>query len=78
MDFTKEIWMSRYLFQDNKKFHDGAEAVSIGGSTTDPFEISHGLKQGFVLASTLFTLFLAVLLSTVPEHLIRCRSFHPH
>ena len=27
------------------EFHDGmAGAVSIGGSTTDPFEISHGLK----------------------------------
>ena len=46
-----------------------AGAVSIGGSTTDPFEISQGLKQGCVLAPTLFTLFLAALLSTVSEHL---------
>ena len=56
-----------------------AGAVSIGGSTTDPFEISHGLKQGCVLAPTLFILFLAALLSTVSEHLstgvvIRTRS----
>ena len=29
-----------------QEFHDRmAGAVSIGGSTTDPFEISHGLKQ---------------------------------
>ena len=61
-----------------QEFHDGmAGAVSIGGSTTDPFEISHGLKQGCV--PTLFTLFLAALLSTVSEHLstgvfIRTRS----
>ena len=64
-----------------QEFHDGmAGAVSIGGSTTDPFEISHGLKQGCILAPTLFTLFLAALLSTVSEHLstgvfIRTRSY---
>ena len=53
-----------------QEFHDGmAGAVSIGGSTTDPFEISHRLKQGSVLAPTLFTLFLAALLSKVSEHL---------
>ena len=46
-----------------------AGAVSIGGSTTDPFEISQGLKQRCVLAPTLFTLFLAALLSTVSEPL---------
>ena len=61
-----------------QEFHD--EAVSIGGSTTDPFAITHGLKQGCVLATTLFTLFLTVLLSTVSEHLsagvfIRTRSY---
>ena len=48
-------------------FHDGA--ASIGGSTTEPFEISHGLKQECVLAPTLFTLFLAALLSTMSENL---------
>ena len=58
-----------------QEFHDGfAGAVSIGGSITEPAEISHGLKQGCVLAPTLFTLFLAALLSIVSEH----RSFHPH
>ena len=52
------------------EFHDGkAGAVSIGGSTTYPFEISHGLNEGCVLALTLFTLFMAALLSTLSEHL---------
>ena len=60
-----------------KEFHYGA--MSIGGSVTDPFEISHRLKQRCVLAPTLFTLFVAALLSTVSEHLnagvfIRTRS----
>ena len=63
-----------------QEFHDGmAGAVSIGGSTTDPFKISHGLKQECVLARTLFTIFMAALLSTVSEHIsagvyIRTRS----
>ena len=63
-----------------QEFHDGmAGAVSIGGSTTDPFQISHGLKQECVLARTLFTIFMAALLSTVSEHIsagvyIRTRS----
>ena len=63
-----------------QEFHDGmAGAVSIGISTTDPFEICHGLKQGSVLAPTLVTLFQAAPLSTVSEHLsagifIRTRS----
>ena len=53
-----------------QEFHYGmAGGVSIGGSTTDPFEISHGLKQGCVLAPTFLTLFLAALLSTVSENL---------
>ena len=51
----------------------------IQKSMMDPFEISHELKQGCVFAPTLFTLFLAALLSTVSEHLstavfIRTRS----
>ena len=63
----------------NRYLVDMAGAVSIGGSTTDPFEISHCLKQGCVLAPTLFTPFLTALLSTVSEHLsagvfIRTRS----
>ena len=78
MDFTSR----RYGCPDTfvkiiQEFHDGA--VSIIGSTTDPFEISYGLKQGCVLAPFLFTLFLAALLSTMSEHLstgvfIRTRS----
>lgn len=53
-----------------QEFHDGmAGSVSVGGTITDPFEISHGLKQGCVLAPTLFTLFLGAVLSAASEHL---------
>ena len=38
-----------------KACHDGmAGSVSIGGTITDPFEISHGLKQGCVLFTTCY------------------------
>ena len=63
-----------------QEFHDDmAGPMSIGGSTTDPFEISLGLNQECVLVPTLFTLFLTALLSTVSEHIsagvfIRTRS----
>ena len=46
-----------------------AGSMSVGGTITDLFEISHGLKQGCVLAPTLFTLFLGAVLSASSEHL---------
>ena len=53
-----------------QEFHDGmAGSVSIGGTITYQCEISHGLKQGCVLAPTLFTLFLGAVLSSASEHL---------
>ena len=84
---TSTLWilLRRYgcpetFVQIIHEFHDGmAAAVYIGGSTTDPFDISLGIKQECVLAPTLFTLFLGAVLFTVSEHLsagvfIRTRS----
>ena len=43
LDILARLKTSTFGIQE---FHDGmAAAVSISGSTTDPFEISHGLKQ---------------------------------
>ena len=39
--------------------------VPIGGDMSDAFKINHGVKQGCVLAPTLFTLHLAAVLETV-------------
>ena len=56
-----------------QEFHYGmASSVSVGGTITYPFEISHGLKQGCVLETTLFNLFLGAVLSAASEHLSIC------
>ena len=44
-------------------FHEGMKATDqFDGSTSDSFEIRSGVKQGCVLAPTLFSIFFAVLL----------------
>ena len=44
-------------------FHDGAEGrVVVAGRESEKFNITHGTKQGCVLAPTLFSLFLTVVL----------------
>ena len=46
-----------------RSFHDGMRAsVSADGATSDEFGADHGVKQGCVLAPTLFTLFLAAVM----------------
>ena len=46
-----------------KCFHEGMSGkVSIGGDMSDTFKINHDVKQGCVLAPTLFTLYLAAVL----------------
>ena len=46
-----------------RAFHEGMQAeVMIDGEMTDAFPVAHGVKQGCVLAPTLFTLFLAAVL----------------
>ena len=47
-------------------FHQGMKAtVKFDGSTSESFEIKNGVKQGCVLAPTLFGIFFAVLLHHV-------------
>ena len=78
VDFSKafdsisrpRLWrlLSKYGCPDKfalmqQAFHEGTQVqVMIDGETTDVFLVTHGVKQGCVLAPTLFTLFLAAVL----------------
>ena len=49
-----------------QQLHDGMQAqVCVNGDVTDPFPVAHGVKQGCVLAPTLFTIYLAAVLTVV-------------
>ena len=51
------------LFSVIKSFHTGTKAtVQYDGSTSEPFTIRSGVKQGCVLAPTLFGIFFSLLL----------------
>ena len=55
-----------------RPFHDGMMGKEvIGGDISDAFDNKHGMKQGFVLAPTLFTLHLAAVVETMGNNLTR-------
>ena len=54
-----------------REFHDGLTgSVSIGGEASESFKIGHGVKQGCVLAPTLFALYLTAVLETMSIDLL--------
>ena len=55
-----------------KQFHHEMKAqVSVGGKPSDVFVVNHGVKQGCVLAPTLFSLYFTAVLETTNEGLNR-------
>ena len=47
-----------------RSFHDEMEAsVNVGGTLTDPFKVETGVKQGDLLAPTLFSVFFSIVLN---------------
>ena len=57
-----------------RSFHDEMEvSVNVGGTLTDPFKVETGVKQGDLLAPTLFSVFFSMM--TLSESAIReCTS----
>ena len=55
-----------------KQFHCEMKAqVSVSGEPSEAFEVNHGVKQGCVLAPTLFSLYLTAVVETMDEGLNR-------
>ncbi|XP_072051734.1 uncharacterized protein [Amphiura filiformis] len=53
-----------------REFHDRMQATAlVDGDTTEPFPLCHGVKQGCVLAPTLFGLYLAAVLEISSDNL---------
>lgn len=62
----KYIWVLRLL-------HDNMSATALSGSgeETEPFGVGTGVKQGCVIAPTLFSVFIAAILHLTAEHLLQ-------
>jgi len=84
IDFTKAfdtvdrnmLWkvLEHYGCPDNivkimQEFHNGMQAtVRVDGDTTESFPVCHGVKQGCVLAPTLFGIYLAAVLEVASNN----------
>jgi len=52
-----------------KAFHTDMRAtVTVNGETSDFFQVLHGVKQGCILAPTLFALFLAAVIEEMADN----------
>ena len=59
MDFEKS-WPSLAMV---RQFHDGMQAhVQNDGEFSEPFEVTNGVKQGCVMAPTLFSMMFSAML----------------
>ena len=52
-----------------RSFHNEMEvSVKVGGILTDPFKVETGVKEGDVLAPTLFSVFFSIVLNEAFRH----------
>ena len=63
MAAAEEIWMPRNVHNHYRSLHTGMMVdVRNEGEVSDPFAITNGVRQGCVLAPTLFSIFLSAML----------------
>nr|XP_023656104.1 uncharacterized protein LOC111837887 [Paramormyrops kingsleyae] len=72
------LWsiLSRFGYHDKyicilRLLHDGMSAtvLSNGGSTSEPFSVKTGVKQGCIIAPNLFAIFIAAILHLIGQEL---------
>ena len=61
MAATEEVWMPRefHNYDPGSTYRNDGEFHSVGGEVSESFSVTNGVKQGCVLASTLFSFFLS-------------------
>ena len=63
MSVTEEVWLLREFPTVIEALHTGMMAnVSVGGEVSESFSVTNVVKQGCVLAPTLFSIFLSAML----------------
>ena len=58
-----KVWLPKKIHSLVRQLHDGMRATVPGnGDTSDSFPVTNGVKQGCVLAPTLFSMVFAAML----------------
>ena len=64
MENYGKVWLSCQSHSNGEQFHDGMLArVQNDGEFSDPFPVTNGVKQGCVLASTVFSMMFSAMLT---------------
>ena len=70
MENPGALWLSPKILTILRQLHEGQQGqVKHNGSLLDSFPISNGVKQGCVLAPTLFSIFISIMLREAKEDL---------
>ena len=73
LEIYGKVWLSCQIhIAIVRQFHDGMLArVQNDGEFSDPFPVTNGVKQGCVLASTLFSMMFSAMLTDAFQEIIR-------
>ena len=64
MAATEDVWMpgEDHNYDRGSAYRNGGECYSVRREVSESFSVTNGVKQGCVLASTLFSIFLSAML----------------